>query len=65
VTWRGAALSGGSIVLVALVWIISPELLDWIGLADFDPLDRICLVFLALSVVEIITTRWTKHDAVA
>lgn len=55
-TWRPVALSAGSIALAALVWVFSPYPLDWIGLADFDPLDRICLVFLVLSVLELTGT---------
>jgi hypothetical protein len=55
-TWRPVALSAGSIALAALVWVLSPYLLDRIGLADFDPLDRICLLFLVLSVLELTGT---------
>jgi hypothetical protein len=60
-TWRGLALSGGAIAIAALVWVFSPVLLERIGLADFDPLDRICLVFLLLSVAEKMAARWSGH----
>jgi hypothetical protein len=59
--WRPVALSAASIALAALVWMFSPDLLDWIGLGDFDPLDRVCLVFLILSLVERAVGRWQDH----
>ena len=54
---RSVALSAGLIAFAVLVWVLSPYLLDRIGLADFDPLDRICLMFLLLSLIEPICTR--------
>ena len=59
--WRRTTLSAGSIVLAALLWVYSPVALDWIGLEDFDPLDRICLIFLILSLAESVTMRWSNH----
>jgi hypothetical protein len=59
--WHTAAWSAGSIALAGLVWWYSSYPLDWIGLADFDPLDRICLVFVILSLTESAASRWTKH----
>ena len=60
-TWRPALWSAGPIVLAALVWFYSPYLLDWVGLSDFDPLDRICLIFLLLSVGETLAARWHRN----
>ena len=54
---RSIALSAGLIACAVLVWMLSPYLLDQIGLADFDPLDRICLMFLLLSLIEPICAR--------
>jgi hypothetical protein len=56
--WRSVALSAASIALAALIWVFSPDVLDRIGLEDFDPLDRICLVFVVLSVVELLGSRF-------
>lgn len=54
---RAAALSAGSIALAAAVWALSPYLLDWFGLGDFDPLSRVILVVLILSLVEAAAVR--------
>jgi hypothetical protein len=59
--WMSVALSAGSIALVALLWMYSPQVLDRIGLEDFDPLDRICLVFVVLSVAEYAATKLRTH----
>ncbi len=60
-TWRGAGLSGGFIMLAVLVWAFSPYALDRLGLEAFDPQDRICLVFLLLSGTEKMAARWSGH----
>ena len=60
-TWRHVALSAGSIALAALVWWLSPYPLDWIGLAEFDPLDRICLLVLTMSITEAVLARIDRH----
>ena len=52
-----AVLSFGAILLVMAVWALSPHPLEWLGLSVFDPLDRICLVMLVLSVVEVVHAR--------
>ena len=56
--WRPVALAAASLALAALLWVFSPHVLDRIGLEDFDPLDRICLVFVVLSAVELLGTRF-------
>jgi hypothetical protein len=60
-TWHGALWSAGAILLATLVWAYSPYVLDWVGLGDFDPLDRICLIFVLLSVGETLAARWRGH----
>jgi hypothetical protein len=59
--WRSVALSAGSIALAVLVWEFSADTLDRIGLEDFDPLDRIGLVFVVLSVAEYAAATSTRH----
>jgi hypothetical protein len=59
--WRPLALSAASLALVALIWVFSPHVLDRIGLEDFDPLDRICLVFVVLSAIEAAAARLGRH----
>jgi len=59
--WVGVGLSAGAIALAVLVWEFSGEMLDRIGLESFDPLDRICLVFVVLSVVEFAAAKLTTH----
>jgi hypothetical protein len=59
--WVGIALSAGAIALAALVWEYSADMLDRIGLESFDPLDRICLVFVMLSVVEFAAAKLRTH----
>ena len=56
-----AVLSGAAVVLIVLVWFGSPYAFDRIGLGDFDPLDRICLIFLLLSAGETLAERWRGH----
>jgi hypothetical protein len=51
------ALSAGSIVLAALVWVLSPYPLEWVGLGAFDPLGRICMLVLVLSIAEMLLAR--------
>lgn len=58
---RHAILSAASIVLAACAWLASPYLFDRMGLGDFDPLDRICLVILLLSAVERVSARMPRH----
>ena len=58
---RAAALSAGSVALAAVVWGLSPYLLDWVGLGDFDPLTRIGLVSLILSLAEAMAVRCRSH----
>lgn len=60
-TRYSVALSAGSIVLTLLVWAYSPVLLDRIGLSAFDPLDRVCLIVVLLSVAESVAARWGSH----
>lgn len=60
-TWHGVLCSVGAIALASLVWVYSPYLLDWAGLGDFDPLDRICLIVLLLSVGEMLAAHWRGH----
>lgn len=45
-------LSALAIILAVLVWEGSFYLFEWIGLDAFDPLDRICLMILLLSLAE-------------
>jgi hypothetical protein len=59
--WVSVAMSAGSIALAVLVWEFSADMLDRIGLESFDPLDRICLVFVVLSVVEFAAAKLTRH----
>ena len=59
--WRPPAFAAGAIGIAALVWFSSAYLLDWIGLSDFDPLDRICLVVLILSISEAVWMRFKPH----
>ena len=56
--WRATALSACMIAIAVLLWAFSPYLLDRIGLEDFDPLDRICLVFVVLSVMQAFSARF-------
>ena len=58
---RAAALSAGSVALAAVVWVLSSYLLDWVGLGDYDPLTRIGLVFLILSLAEAMAVRCRSH----
>jgi hypothetical protein len=51
------ARSAGSIVLAALVWLLSPYPLEWLGLGAFDPLSRICFLVLVLSIAEVLLAR--------
>ncbi len=44
--------AGGLIVLTVLLWEYSGYAFEWLGLDAFDPLDRICLIFLMLSAAE-------------
>ena len=60
-TWHGVVWSAGAIVVAALVWVYSPYWLDRVGLSDFDPVDRICLIFLLLSAGEALGARWRGH----
>lgn len=55
--WRPIAMSAGAIALALLVWEFSWYPLEWLGLDAFDPLDRICLVFLALSATEVVLSQ--------
>jgi hypothetical protein len=59
--WRAIGLSAAALGLAGLVWISVPNLLDWVGLAAFDPLTRICLVVLILSMVDAALTRFYPH----
>ena len=58
---RAAALSAGSVALAAVVWVLSPYPLDWVGLGDFDPLNRVVLVVLLLSLAEAALARFTER----
>lgn len=62
---RSIALSACLIACAVLVWMLSPYLLDQIGLSVFDPLDRICLIFLLLSLIEPICARITLKPSAA
>jgi len=55
--WRSGLLSAGFVAMAALVWELSPYAMDWAGLGAFDPLDRICLIIVLLSVAEYGLTR--------
>ena len=59
--WRPIAMSAGAIALAVLVWEFSWYPLEWIGLDAFDPLDRICLVFLVLSATEAVLSQASKN----
>jgi hypothetical protein len=59
--WRPIALSAGAIALAVLVWEFSWYPLEWMGLDAFDPLDRICLVFLVLSATEAVLSQASKN----
>jgi hypothetical protein len=59
--WRPIAMSAGAIALAVLVWEFSWYPLEWMGLDAFDPLDRICLVFLVLSATEAVLSQASKN----
>ena len=59
--WRPIAMSAGAVALAVLVWEFSWYPLEWIGLDAFDPLDRICLVFLVLSATEAVLSQASKN----
>jgi hypothetical protein len=60
--WRPIAMSAGAIALAVLVWEFSWYPLEWMGLDAFDPLDRICLMFLVLSVAEAALSQVSKNN---
>ena len=52
-----AVLSTVAILLTVALWLLSPYPLAWIGLEMFDPLDRICLIVLVLSLADAVFSR--------
>jgi hypothetical protein len=60
--WRSPAIAGGAVAIAAFVWFGSAGPLERVGLGDFDPLDRICLVILVLSVTEAMIGRFNRHE---
>jgi len=60
--WRPIATAAGLIVLTVLLWEFSSDAFEWLGLEVFDPLDRICLVFLVLTAAEFLFARHAQRQ---
>jgi hypothetical protein len=52
-----------AIILAVSAWESSYYLFEWIGLDAFDPLDRVCLLILLLSLSEAIHRKTAQRPA--